>query len=180
MNDCYTQRTNKKNMKKLFLFLSLAMIMAGHAKAQDVANEIKRISKQVVDDQKQDLQTRRIAYFKVNAIDYMKMKIRDEVMRDTNDLKTYNENIKLINEQAYAMYEYVNLFVKRLAAAKTAEAKDIVVARFRTASINNPLFNDMDLELVQSYVNNDSYLTRFSLDTNWEKALEEIRAVYKK
>ncbi len=163
-------------MKKLFFFLAISLLMAGHAKAQDVANEIKRISKLVVDDQKQDLQSRRIAYFKVNVVDYLKMKVRDEVLKDTNDLKVFNDNIAMINEQSYAMYEFVNLFVKRLSEANKEEAKDIVVARFKNASLNHPLFNDMDLELVQSYVNNEEYLTRFSLDTNWVKALEEIRS----
>lgn len=163
-------------MKKLFFFLAISLLMAGHAKGQDVANEIKRISKLVVDDQKQDLQSRRIAYFKVNVVDYLKMKVRDEVLKDTNDLKLFNDNIAMINEQSYAMYEFVNLFVKRLSEANKEEAKDIVVARFKNASLNHPLFNDMDLELVQSYVNNEEYLTRFSLDTNWVKALEEIRS----
>ena len=162
-------------MKRLFLFLIMALAMSGQAAAQDVANEIIKLSKAIVDDTKQDLQTRRIAYFKVNVINYMKMKVRDEVLRDTNDLKVFNENIKMLNEQSYAMYQFVNLFVKRLAESNKKEAKEVVMTRFRNASINNPLFNDMDLDLVLSYYNNPEYLTRFSLDTDWMKALEEVR-----
>lgn len=163
-------------MRKIFIVLALSLFAATQTKAQDVANEIKRISKEVVDDQKQDLQTRRIAYFKVAVIDYLKMKVREDVMRDTTNVKVFNDNIKMINEQSYAMYEFVNLFVKHLAKADKEEAKEVVVAKFRKASLNNPLFNDMDIELVQSYVNNDGYLTRFSLDTDWLKALEEVRS----
>lgn len=163
-------------MKNLFFLIAMALLVAMPVKAQDVANEIKRISKAVADDSKKDLQTRRIAYFKVNAVDYIKMKVRDEILKDTTDLKIYNENIKMINEQAYAMYEFVNLFVKRLSEAGKTGAKELVLAKFRNASLNHPLFNDMDLELVQSYVNNEDYLTRFSLDTDWIKALEEIRS----
>ena len=162
-------------MKRLFLFLIMALAMSGQAAAQDVANEIIKLSKAIVDDTKQDLQTRRIAYFKVNVINYMKMKVRDEVLRDTNDLKVFNENRKMLNEQSYAMYQFVNLFVKRLAESNKKEAKEVVMTRFRNASINNPLFNDMDLDLVLSYYNNPEYLTRFSLDTDWMKALEEVR-----
>lgn len=162
-------------MKRLFLFLIMALAMSGQAAAQDVANEIIKLSKAIVDDTKQDLQTRRIAYFKVNVINYMKMKVRDEVLRDTNDLKVFNENIKMLNEQSYAMYQFVNLFVKRLSESNKKEAKEVVMTRFRNASINNPLFNDMDLDLVLSYYNNPEYLTRFSLDTDWMKALEEVR-----
>ena len=73
------------------------------------------------------------------------------------------------------MYQFVNLFVKRLAESNKKEAKEVVMTRFRNASINNPLFNDMDLDLVLSYYNNPEYLTRFSLDTDWMKALEEVR-----
>ena len=162
-------------MKRLFLFLIMALAMSGQAAAQDVANEIIKLSKAIVDDTKQDLQTRRIAYFKVNVINYMKMKVRDEVLRDTNDLKVFNENIKMLNEQSYAMYQFVNLLVKRLSESNKKEAKEVVMTRFRNASINNPLFNDMDLDLVLSYYNNPEYLTRFSLDTDWMKALEEVR-----
>lgn len=162
-------------MKKLFFVIAIALMMVGQAKAQEVANEIKRISKAVVDDPKQDVQVRRVAYFKVNVVDYMKMKIRDIVAGNPKDKEAINKNIKMVNEQAYAMYEFVNLYIKQLAEAKTPESKDLVGKEFRAASLNNPLFNDTDLEVVQSYVNNDNYLTRFSLDTNWVKALEEVK-----
>lgn len=162
-------------MKKLFFVIAIALMMVGQAKAQEVANEIKRISKAVVDDPKQDVQVRRVAYFKVNAVDYMKMKIRDIVAGNPKDKEAINKNIKMLNEQAYAMYEFVNLYIKQLAEAKTPESKDLVGKEFCAASLNNPLFNDTDLEVVQSYVNNDTYLTRFSLDTNWVKALEEVK-----
>ena len=105
----------------------------------------------------------------------MKMKIRDIVADNPKDKEAINKNIKMVNEQAYAMYEFVNLYIKQLAEAKTPESKDLVGKEFRAASLNNPLFNDTDLEVVQSYVNNDTYLTRFSLDTNWVKALEVVK-----
>ena len=163
-------------MKRLFFFLVLTLSLVGQAAAQDVANEIIKLSKAIVDDQKQDLQTRRIAYFKVNVVNYMKMKVRDEVLRDTNDVKGFNDKIKMLNEQSYAMYQFVNLFVKRLSESTKNEAKEVVMTRFRNASINNPLFNDMDLDLVLSYYNNPEYLTSFSLDTDWVKALDEVRS----
>jgi hypothetical protein len=42
-------------------------------------------------------------------------------------------------------------------------------------SKDNPLFKDKDKEMVLSYYNSGESLTRFSLDTNWEKALEIIK-----
>ena len=50
-----------------------------------------------------------------------------------------------------------------------------MITVFRNASINHPLFNDMDKELILSYYNNENYLTRFSLDTDWVKALAVVR-----
>ena len=44
-------------MKRLFFFLVLTLSIVGQAAAQDVANEIIKLSKAIVDDQKQDLQT---------------------------------------------------------------------------------------------------------------------------
>ena len=52
---------NNWYMKKLFFVIAIALMMVGQAKAQEVANEIKRISKAVVDDPKQDVQVRRVA-----------------------------------------------------------------------------------------------------------------------
>ena len=74
------------------------------------------------------------------------------------------------------MIDFVNLFVKRLSNATKAKDKDLLKEKFRTATINNSLFNDMDKELIYSYVNNDNFLTQFSLDTDWVKALEEVAA----
>jgi len=51
----------------------------------------------------------------------------------------------------------------------------MVKAKFRTASINNSLFNDVDKEVVYSYVDNDKFITNFSLDTDWVKALEAVK-----
>ena len=47
-------------------------------------------------------------------------------------------------------------------------------AKFRTATINNSLFNDVDKEVIYSYVDNENYITQFSLDTDWPKALAEV------
>jgi hypothetical protein len=73
------------------------------------------------------------------------------------------------------MHEFVTLYLNSLAKAKKKSERDIIITVFRDASINNPLFNDMDKELILAYYNNENYLTQFSLDTNWVKALEAVR-----
>lgn len=154
-------------MKKVIFTALLLCITVFSASAQEVYKEILRLSKNIAKDTKKDLESRKIATFKVDELQYMAMKT-NELMPDSS--------VRVLDVQAYAMYEFVNLFVKRLAEAKKKTDKEIVKTRFMNASMNNSRFNDMDKELVLSYYDNPNYLTRFSLDTDWVKALAEIRS----
>ena len=49
------------------------------------------------------------------------------------------------------------------------------MSKFKNATIQYALFNDTDKELVYAYVDNEKYITQFSLDTDWPKALEAVR-----
>lgn len=58
---------------------------------------------------------------------------------------------------------------------KKKNQRDIIMSRFKKVTIENALFNDMDKDIIYAYVDNDNFITQFSLDTNWVKALEEVR-----
>ena len=73
------------------------------------------------------------------------------------------------------MIDFVNLYLKRLADEDKKKDREIVMAKFKNATIQNALFNDTDKELVYAYVDNEKYITQFSLDTDWPKALEAVR-----
>ena len=154
-------------MKRILFILILLCGWGISLSAQEVYQEIMRLSKKVAEDKSKDLETRKVATFKVDELKYMAMKTR-ELMPDST--------VRVLDVQAYAMYDFVNLFLRRLGEAKKKSAKEAVIARFRAVSINNSRFNDMDHDLVLSYYNNSNYLTRFSLDTDWVKALAEIRS----
>ena len=154
-------------MKRILFILILLCEWGISLSAQEVYQEIMRLSKKVAEDKSKDLETRKVATFKVDELKYMAMKTR-ELMPDST--------VRVLDVQAYAMYEFINLFLRRLGEAKKKSAKEAVIARFRAASINNSRFNDMDRDLVLSYYDNSNYLTRFSLDTDWVKALAEIRS----
>ena len=162
-------------MKKLLIIAVLFCMTATAAKAQDVFLELLKTSKEVADDKSKDLETRKIATFKYDELSYMAMKVRDDVLRDTTDLEFFNLTVKMLNEQSYAMHEFLTLYMKRLTSTKKKTERDIIITVFRDASINNPLFNDLDKELVLAYYNNDNYITQFSLDTDWIKALEAVK-----
>ena len=136
-------------MKKLLLIAVLSGMLFTNVKAQDVYNEILKTSLQVAENEKNDIETRKIATFKFDALNYMKQK--------------------------YAMYQFINYFCERISGASKKKDKEIVMALFTNASLNNPMFNDTDKDLVLAYYNNENYITRFSLDTDWEKALQQVR-----
>ena len=161
-------------MKKL-MFVVVMMCLALTTNAQDVYNELLSSSIKVAEDETKDIETRKIATFKYDELNYMKQMVLPEVLKDTTDLVTMNRVIKQLNEQSYAMYQFINLFFQRLASTNKKDGKEAVLALFKAASINNPMFNDTDKDLVLAYYNNDNYITQFSLDTDWVKALEDVK-----
>ncbi len=165
-------------MKKLLIMALLACMISIQASAQEVMKEIEKNAKAIKADASKDLTTRRIAAFKVDEITYLRTKVGPQILAAVNrkDTVTYNKLIKMLNEQSYAMYEYINLFFKRLDDSKKKN-RGMVVYFFSQTSIENSLFNDMDKELVLAWYNRADYPIPFSLDTNWKKALKIIRAM---
>lgn len=155
-------------MKK-FLFMALLLCMTSlNANSQDVYKEILRLSNKNVKDPSKSTQVKKINLFKVDALNYMAMKTK-EVMPDST--------VTILDYQAFALYEFVNLYMSKIGKIDKKKEKEKILNIFKIASINNPRFFDMDKSLVLSYYNNDNYLTQFSLDTDWVKAIAEARKV---
>jgi hypothetical protein len=155
-------------MKKILLTLILACTFAVGTQAQEIYKEVKSLQSKVeaiVNDETKDLETRKVACFKYDAIYYLIDKASKDDTFTEYDLGT----------QTNAMIDFVNLYVKRLSMEKKTSGKEVVKAKFRAATINNSLFNDVDKEVVYGYVDNDKYITQFSLDTDWVKALNEVK-----
>ncbi len=167
-------------MKKTLLLLAMASLFTMAAPAQEVLKEIEKTAKAIKNDTTKDLTTRRVASFKVDAITYLRQKVTPSILTALNsnpqDMKSYNENIKLLNEQALAMYEYVNLYIRRLDDSKKKN-RAMVTYFFQQATVENSLFHDTDTEYVLSWFNRPDYLVPFSLDCNWKKALAFMRNV---
>ncbi|MFA4046758.1 hypothetical protein HPS54_09805 [Prevotella sp. PCHR] len=153
-------------MKKL-LFMALLLCMTSiSANGQEVYQEILRLSKKAVSDPSKSTQVKKINLFKVDELNYMAMKTK-EVMPDSA--------VTVLDYQAFALYEFINLYMDKMGKTDKKKEKTTILNIFKSASINNPRFFDMDKPLVLSYYNNDNYLTQFSLDTDWVKALAEVR-----
>jgi len=156
-------------MKKLFIILALICMSVLSTSAQEIYDEVRRIEKEAkafANDTKNNLEARKIATFKYDAIYYLIDKASQEPLFSEYELGV----------QTNAMIEFVNLFVSKLSTLKKNKDKDMLKAVFRTATINNSLFNDVDKEVIYSYVDNENFITQFSLDTDWPKALAEVQS----
>lgn len=156
-------------MKKLFIILTLVCMSVLSTSAQEIYDEVRRIEKEAkafANDTKNNLDARKIATFKYDAIYYLIDKASQEPLFSEYELGV----------QTNAMIEFVNLFVSKLSTLKKNKDKDMLKAVFRTATINNSLFNDVDKEVIYSYVDNENFITQFSLDTDWPKALAEVQS----
>ncbi len=154
-------------MKQILISMLLLCTITTNVGAQEIYNEVKRImqNQEVIKcDSKKPIEERKIATFKYDAIYYILVKATD------NHVSTYE-----LGKQTSAMIDFVNIYIKSLSAEKKKAQRDIIKSKFKKATIENALFNDMDKEIVYAYVDNENFITQFSLDTNWVKALEEIR-----
>lgn len=166
-------------MKNKIIALSFLLISALTANAQQerVSKQLYTSAYKIATDSKEDVNIRKAASFKVDAITYLNTRTLSAVVDTTKQLSS--KEITRLNTQldsmAYYMHEYVNLFTKEYARADKHRSKAQVLKIFRDASINHPLYNDSDKNLVLVYFNSEDYLTQFSLDTNWIVALAEAR-----
>lgn len=146
----------------------LLCLTAVNALGQDIYKEVvsmKEKAERVMNDTTLDVEVRKIACFKNDALYYLIDKAGDE-----DGFTEYT-----LGAQANAMVEFVNLFVKKLSAEKKKKNKDIILATFKNATTSHPLFNDPEKEITYAYVDNDKYITQFSIDTDWEKALADVK-----
>lgn len=159
-------------MKKLIMTMALCFAFALSGSAQDVYKEILRLSRETAEDKSKDLQTRKVATFKVDALEYM--------LRATSEMMPDSMMTDIINVQAYSLYDFVNTFMTVYNYKSTSAEKQEVISMFKDASLRYPRFNDSDTDLTQIYINTSGYITRFSIDTDWALALAYVRSILKR
>ena len=157
-------------MKKVILFALLAI--ATSMQAQEAYNELRQKAKATVGDPKTNAVVKQISQFKLDALNYMAIKMQEEMP---------DSSATFLDKQAIAMDNFVNFYVEKLIeSTKLANVQQVkMIKMFMDASYSNPLFNDKDTELVLSYYNSPQSMTRFSLDTDWRKAVAAIAYLYK-
>ena len=73
-------------MKRLFLLLSLAWIFTTNSSAQDIYYEIKHKAEADVSDPSVNPLIKQFSRFKVEALNYMAIKMKEEMPDSTADL----------------------------------------------------------------------------------------------
>lgn len=158
-------------MKKVILLALLAI--ATTAQGQEAYNELRQKAKTTISNPNANAVVKQISQFKLDALNYMAMKMR-EVMPDSS--------ATFLDKQAIAMDNFVNFYIEKLIeSTKQPNVEQVkMIKMFMDASYSNPLFEDKDTELVLSYYNSADSMTRFSLDTDWRKAVAAIAYLYNK
>ena len=155
-------------MKKLIFAL---LAIATTAQGQEAYNELRQKAKTTVNDPKTNSVVKKISQFKLDALNYMAIKMREEMP---------DSSATFLDKQAIAMDNFVNFYVEKLIeSTKKPNVEQVkMIKMFMDASYSNPLFNDKDTELVLSYYNSADSMTRFSLDTDWRKAAAALAHLY--
>ena len=159
-------------MKKIIMIALMIWGSVTVATAQEAYNEGMKMAKENAENESLPMEERKIATFKYDALQYLGV-MSSKLMPDSSTI--------MLDNQTLAMYNYVNLFTKHF---KRADRKDkvTVVQLFGAVSQRNPLFNksDEDKEWATAYINNDNFITKFSLNTDWVKALDDVQSLLSK
>ena len=160
-------------MKKLFLAIMMACTFTMQSNAQEIYTEIKKMAQEVVDDPQTNPLIKQMNTFKLTALNYMGMKMR-ETMPDST--------AEFLDKEALALYDFMTVYMQTLveSSQQPAAYQTKIIELFMDASYSNPLFNDTDRDYVLQYFIKGDCLTRFSLDTDWLRALKAVDTELKK
>ncbi len=134
-------------MKKLFIASLLCCAFSLQSSAQDIFDEVKNIMdnyETIKNDESQSLDVRKIATFKWDAIYYMLSMATDETESE-------------LGTQVDAMIDFVNLFFSKLKESKSSQSRQVVMSKFKNATLENARFNDTDKEIIYAYVDNQDF-----------------------
>lgn len=160
-------------MKKLFLTIMMACTCTLQSNAQEIYTEIKAMAQEVIDNPQANPIIKQMNTFKLTALNYMGMKMR-ETMPDST--------AAFLDKEALALYNFMTIYTQTLAenSQQPAAYQTKLIELFMDASYSNPLFNDTDKDYVLQYFVKGDCLTRFSLDTDWLRALKAVDTELKK
>lgn len=160
-------------MKKIIITTLLLLATVNTVFAQEIYTEVKKMAQEKVDDPNSAPIVKNINKFKVDALNYMAMKMREQMP---------DSSAALLDNMAISLHNFINNYTRDLVSCSQQPAayQTKVISAYMDASYSNPLFNDSDEEVTLAYFIDGKSVTRFSLDTDWRRAILAAEAGMKK
>ena len=163
-------------MKQIFITALIAAVSYTAASAQSLYKKVFDNATAVVNNAASNDQQIQINQYKITALNY----ISNQVKKRKLEKNSYFYDSQAVNLASF-ITDFETAIIK--ARAISTEKRLEVLACYRDASLQNPLFGDDDKETTYVYVNDKQTYTPFSLDTDWEKAYdqatEKVKAILK-
>lgn len=160
------------SMKKIIMTILVSVLALGSLQAQSLYKKVFDNAVAVVNDAAANDQQIQVNQFKITALNY----ISNQVTKRKEEKNAYFYDSQAVNMASFITDFETNIIKAR---AISTEKRLAVIACYRDASLQNPLFGDQDKETTLVYVNDKQTYTPFSLDTNWEKAYDQASAKIK-
>ena len=159
-------------MKKSIITMLLLAMATVCTQAQSLYKTVYDKATAVVNNPASSDEEVQISQFKVTALNYITMMVKKRGM--TKDSYFYDS-------QAVNLTSFVTDFQANLEKARniSPSKRTEILKIYMEASKFNPLFKDTDKEKVNCYVNDQSTLTPFCIDTDWEKAYDQATTLAK-
>ncbi|MCF0194266.1 MAG: hypothetical protein HUK00_03685 [Bacteroidaceae bacterium] len=151
-------------MKRSLLIIAFAM-MAMVMQAQEVYKAVILSAQEVLNDTRADDMQLKAAQFKITALNYMHRKMVE---------KNPDTPVRELDLQAYYMSEFLTAFMTDVYRNKD-KAEQVRTNRilfYISVTKSCPMFNDPNKDETDIYITEADNITPFSLDTNWEQAVE--------
>ena len=160
-------------MKRLFIILFATFALATTSSAQEIFYEIKNSAEAIIANPSANPLVKKFSRFKVEALNYMAMKMREEMPDST---------VELLDKEALSLNTFLTIYTNALVenSQQPAAFQLKVISAFMDASYGNPLFNDPDKDLVLVFFKDGESMTRFSLDTDWRRAVLAVKEALSK
>jgi hypothetical protein len=160
-------------MKKFLLSALFLLSLSQTLSAQEIYSEIRRSAQAKVNDTSADMLVRQFSMFKLEALNYMAIKMKEEFPDSTAEL---------LDKEALSLNVFITNYTRSLVDSRNMPVlyQKKVIKAYMDASYSNPLFNDKDSDMVLAYFNDANSLTRFSLDTDWRRAVLAAKAALEK
>lgn len=160
-------------MKKILLSALFLLSLSQTLSAQEIYSEIRRSAQAKVNDTSADMLVRQFSMFKLEALNYMAIKMKEEFPDSTAEL---------LDKEALSLNVFITNYTRSLVDSRNMPVlyQKKVIKAYMDASYSNPLFNDKDSDMVLAYFNDANSLTRFSLDTDWRRAVLAAKAALSK